>query len=513
MILPMKTTEKTPLDTPKTELEILRAEHAALQENYAEVKEQLAWLIRQLFGKKSEKVISDIGDVQLEFEGFFVEPSTPPKEPKPEPKARRKPVRDGKDSIKLPPDLPVKTIVIDLPEEDKVCKETGLPLVKIGEEVTLKLSHIPGSYFIKEIIRPKYANPSREEQGILCAELPSTIFPKCRADDSLLADILVKKFADHLPLYRISEIMERDNIGISRKLLSQWVMHCGAALIPLYNEMVKKVISSGNIYVDESPINVQAKGGVQKGYMWVIVGGNEANPPYRIYNFSENRCHFHIFKILNDYIGSLHSDKYGAYVTLGKKDQIIWNPCFAHIRRYFFEVESGDLKFCEWVLRQIRYLYMFERVAWSRSPEERLLIRQEKEVPIIDELIKKIKERAVKTDYLPKSKFRKALNYFIGLIPYVKNYTKNANSRIDNNVAERAIRPLTIGRKNWLFFGSLDAGQHSAVIFSLIQTCRGLGINPREYLEDIFRRLMDHNSQKLEELLPDQWLQARQKSE
>ena len=229
----MKTLEKPPLDTPKTELEILRAEHAALQVSYSEVKERLSWLLRQLFGKKSEKVTSGVSSsMQLEFEGFSVETLTSPIQPDPEPKPRRKPVRDGKDSIKLPADLPVKTTIIDIPEEDKICKETGLPLVKIGEEITYKLSHTPGSYFIKEFIRFKYANPNREEQGVFCADLPSTIFPKCRADDSVLADILVKKFADHLPLYRISEIMGRDNIGISRKLLSQWVMHCGAALTP-----------------------------------------------------------------------------------------------------------------------------------------------------------------------------------------------------------------------------------------------------------------------------------------
>ena len=195
-----------------------------------------------------------------------------------------------------------------------------------------------------------------------------------------------------------------------------------------------------------------------------------------------------------------------------KIEGIIWNPCWVHIRRYFFEVEFGDLDFCKWVLRKIRYLYMLEKVAWSRSPEERLKIRQEKEVPIIDNLIQKIRERFEKKDYLPKSKFSKALNYFIGLIPHLKNYTKQANSHMDNNVAERAVRPLAIGRKNWLFFGSLEAGQSAAVLISLIQTCRGLGINPREYLEDVFRRILDHNSQKLHELLPDQWLLNRQKS-
>ena len=208
--------------------------------------------------------------------------------------------------------------------------------------------------------------------------------------------------------------------------------------------------------------------------------------------------------MLDTYEGDLHSDKYGAYVKLAKKNVIFWNPCWAHIRRYFFEVEFGDLEFCSWVLRKIRYLYMLERVAWNRSPEERIRIRKEKEVPIIDELIQKIKDRIVAGGYLPKSKFSKALNYFSGLIPHLKNYTRNAYSNIDNNNAERAIRPLAIGRKNWLFFGSLAAGQSAAIILSLVQTCRGLKINPREYLEDVFRRLLDHNSQKLHELLPDQ---------
>lgn len=154
---------------------------------------------------------------------------------------------------------------------------------------------------------------------------------------------------------------------------------------------------------------------------------------------------------------------------------------------------------------------MLEKVAWNRSPEERLRIRKEKEEPIIDELINKIKSRLLAGNLLPKSKLREALGYFCGLIPYLKNYTKHAFARMDNNVAERAIRPLAIGRKNWLFFGSEDGGEAGAILFSFVQTCRGLGINPREYLEDIFRRLMSHSSQRLEELLPDHWLLAKTK--
>jgi hypothetical protein len=204
------------------------------------------------------------------------------------------------------------------------------------------------------------------------------------------------------------------------------------------------------------------------------------------------------------------SDKYGAYLQLAKQKQITWCPCWAHIRRKFFEAEAGDPVFRSWVLRKIRYLFMLEKVAWARSHEERLKILQEKELPIIEELTKKILDRLGDPNLLPKCKFRGALAYFAGLLPYVKNYTQHPFARLDNNVAERAVRPLAIGRKNWLFFGSTEGGQSAAMILSLVQTCRGLGINPREYLKDIFSRLMSHSNRKLSELLPDQWLLNRQ---
>jgi transposase len=205
----------------------------------------------------------------------------------------------------------------------------------------------------------------------------------------------------------------------------------------------------------------------------------------------------------------LHSDKYAAYQRLAERKIITWCPCWSHIRRKFIEAEAGDPEHRAWVLRKIRYLFMLERVAWARSPEERLKIRLEKETPIIDELTTKIKARLTEGRILPKSKLREALGYYCGLIPYLKNYTAHVFARLDNNVAERAVRPLTIGRKNWLFFGSKDGGKAGAILLSFVQTCRGLGINPREYLEDAFRRLLGHSAKKLEELLPDQWLSAK----
>ena len=217
--------------------------------------------------------------------------------------------------------------------------------------------------------------------------------------------------------------------------------------------------------------------------------------------------------MLKGYTGVLHSDKYGAYETLAQSKQIIWCPCWAHVRRKFFEAEGGDPPFREWVLSRIQILFELEGTAWTKPPDERLRIRQIEEVPIIDELIEKIKERLINGKILPKSKFREALGYFCGLIPYLKNYTQHSNARLDNNIAERALRPLAIGRKNWLFFGSVEGGEAAAVLLSLVQTCRGLEINPREYLEDLFRRFMGHPANRLVELLPDRWLLNRQKGQ
>lgn len=492
--------------------ETLQKENSEMRCRIIHLEEQLAWFKRQIFGKKSERIVSGIDSEQMQFEGFDAQEVKEEEQMVPA-HQRRKPKRNGQDAITLDPNLPVKTTILDIPEKEKVCKETGVPLVRIGEEISHKLAHEPGSYYIKEIIRPKYAHPKKPEGGILTALFPDSILPKCQADDSLLAEIITRKFADHTPLYRIAEQMGRVGVGISRKLLSQWVLRCGMALKPIYETMVRLILDSGNVFIDESPVKLQAKNKCDTAYMWVIVGGQSSNPAYRAYDFRTNRRHNNVLDILKEYRGTLHSDKYAAYQTLAEKKIITWCPCWSHIRRKFVETESGDLKFRDWALRKIRYLFMLERVAWARSPEERLRIRQEKEIPIIDELTQRIKARLHDGKLLPKSKFREALGYFCGLALYLKNYTKHAFARLDNNVAERAVRPLAIGRKNWLFFGSEDGGESGAILLSLVQTCRGLGINPREYLEDVFRKLLGHNAKKLEELLPDRWLQAHKKSQ
>jgi transposase len=498
--------------TLQATLSQVQQENKQLKQTISYLEEQLAWLKRQIFGTKSEKTIKSVDQPCLFEEGFGLSPNPAAEEKQPVPAhERKKPNRNGKDTITLPPDLPVERQVIDIPEEEKICSETGQPLVKIGEEITLKLAHKPGSYFLKEIVRPKYALPKESEGGIHVASLPESLLTRCQADESLLADILTKKFADHLPLYRQSEMFAREGIKITRQTLTNWVVRAGMALEPLYNEMMRQIINSGSVFIDETPIDMldPGKGKVHQAYMWVMCGGKQQDPPYRVYEFYTDRKHANAEKLLRGYGGIVHSDKYGAYEALANAKKIIWCPCWTHIRRKFYEAESGDPKFRDWVLRKIRYLFMFERVAWARPEEERLKIRLEKEVPIIDELITAVKSKLIDGKILPKSKYREALGYFCGLIPYLKNYTQDAYAHLDNNVAERAVRPLAIGRKNWLFVGNEDGGKAAAIVLSLVQTCRGLGINPREYLEDVMRRLMSHSAQKLDELLPVHWLAAR----
>lgn len=500
------------MTTSTITLEQLQKENTELKTQNHYLQEQLEWLRRQLFGKRSEKFVDSQHAEQPFFSGFdAIKAQEPPKKHKVASHERVKPNRNGKDKITLPENLPVERQVIDIPEKEKVCVETGLPLVKIGEEITQKLAHKPGSYYIKEVVRPKYAYPQKSEAGVRTAELPETLLTRCQADESFLADMLVKKFADHLPLYRQSEMLAREGIGISRQLLCQWVIRCGKALKPIYDELMRSILESNTIFVDETPVDMLegSKGKAHQAYMWVVAGGKNVNPAYRVYNFRVSRGHAHLRDILSGYSGIVHSDKYGAYESLANQKQIIWCPCWSHIRRKFVEAESGDPPFRKWILRKIRHLFMLERVAWARHEEERLRIRKEKEEPIIDELIVEIKKKLTDGRVLPKSKFREALGYFCGLIPYLKNYLKHAWAHLDNNVAERAVRPLAIGRKNWLFVGNEDGGEAAAIILSLVQTCRALGVNPREYLEDVMRRLMAHNAKELYKLLPDYWAESR----
>ena len=206
--------------------------------------------------------------------------------------------------------------------------------------------------------------------------------------------------------------------------------------------------------------------------------------------------------------------EYRAYVKLDNNENtnIYWSACWCHGRRYFEEVKALDLALRDNILKKIRYLFMFERIAWLSNSEKRLEIRQKHEKPIVDQIFKALKVKVTDSTLLPKSKLATAIGYMLNYERNFRLYLSDPNIRMENNTAERALRKVVIGRKNWLFFGSRRGGEAAAVMYSLVQTCRVMQINPLEYLTDIFKRLMAHPSNKLHELLPDQWAKVNGKN-
>lgn len=480
--------------------------NATLEAQLKRMQEQLNYFQKMLFGKKSEKFIRN--DNQPLLPGF--EALLKPHEPsagkiRVEAHEKQKPSKSPINTITFPEDLPVERIELDLPQKEKIDPVTQQPLVCIGEEISRKLAKKPASYFVKEYVRKKYASPGKAEEGIKTTSLPDSIITRCCVDESILADVITKKFCDHLPLYRQAEMMLRDGIRISRQTLSTYVSQIGKALLPLYQLLEEEVKASGNIFVDETPVDILAPGTgkTKQGYMVVIAGGLSLNPALRVYKFLETRRHDAFADFFKGYVGVFHSDKYAAYAKEAKTPDKIWAPCYSHIRRKYVESETDPL-FRNEILLELQKLFLIEDKVKESPPEERVRIRQKEAEPIIDLLIHKNKER-LKLPILPKSKIALAIGYFLGLVPYLKNYLKHPYSRLDNNVAERALKLVVIGRKNWMFVGSEGGGEASAVIYSLAQSCRALGINPHNYFDDVLRRIQSHPYNKLTAILPHHW--------
>ena len=302
-------------------IEELIESNRLLMENCALLKEQLEWFKRQLFGQKSERFIS----------GGSEEPYLPGLEPTEEETEeetilvpaheKRKAKSTLINTISFPDDLPKETKILDLTEEEKIDSKTGKTLVCIGEEISRKLAMKASVYFIKEIIRKKYAVPGDADQGIKIASMPDSIIPRCAVEESFLADVITKKFCDHLPLYRQAEIRTRDNIYVSKQTLSSYVIRAGDALKPLYDLLEETIKASGNVFTDETPVDVLAPGTgkTKQGYMTVMVGGASLNPALRVYRFLSSRKHDDVMDWFTDYKGVFHSDKYQAYEKLAKE--------------------------------------------------------------------------------------------------------------------------------------------------------------------------------------------------
>ena len=397
---------------------------------------------------------------------------------------------------KLPEHLERREIVIQPRHLSEGCK-------KIGEEITEELEYEPGKLFVARYVRPKYVKPNNE--GIIIAPMIDRPLPKAIVGPGLLAQIIIDKYVDHLPLYRQMERFKREGINIPYSTIGDWIKNGCALIDPLYESLKKLIVQSNYLHADESPIKVldkDKKGQTHRGYYWVYHNSIDG---LVLFDYREGRGREGPTAILKDFKGYLQTDGYAVYDFFKDEKEIIVLHCMAHARRMFFEAKDNDKAVAEYALEQIGLLYNIERKAKEQQldPEQILQLRQTQAVPVLESLGKWMKETYLKV--LPKSTIGKALGYSITRWTELRLYTTNGNLNIDNNPVENSIRPVAIGRKNYLFAGSHDAAKRSAMLYSLMGTCKLHGINPFIWLRDVLLRIANHPINKIEELLPQNW--------
>jgi len=406
------------------------------------------------------------------------------------------PTKDHPGRTKLPEHLERREIIIEPQEKTEGCK-------KIGQEVTEELEYEPGKLFVNRYVRPKYVKPDNE--GIIIAPMVERPLPKAIVGAGLLAQIIIDKYVDHLPLYRQIERFKREGIDIPYSTIGNWIRNGCTLIDPLYEALKKLIVQSNYLHADESPVKVldkDKKGTTHRGYFWVYHNSIDG---LVWFDYREGRGREGPVEILKEFKGYLQTDGYAVYDFFKQKKDITVLHCMAHARRMFYESQDNDKATAEYALEQMGLLYNIERKAKEQqlTAQQLLQLRQQEAVPVLEALGKWMKEAYIKG--LPKSTIGKALGYSIQRWPELMLYATDAQLNIDNNPVENSIRPVAIGRKNYLFAGSHEAAKRSAMLYSLMGTCKLHGVNPFIWLKDILQRINNHPINKIADLLPHNW--------
>ncbi len=484
------------LESQKSELEQQKAE---LETRLNQMQFQIDQMNRLLFGAKRERFIQNRDENQMVLPFDIEQETAPEKQQETITYVRSKTKRiNHPGRMPLPSHLPVEEIIIE-PAEDT----TGMKC--IGREVTDQLELVPAKLFIKRYIRPKYIKPENEDglkhKGVI-AELPTFPIEKGIAGPGLLAQIMIDKFVDHLPIYRQIERFKREGIKIPSSTINGWQEAVCNLLWPLYENLKHRVLSQGYLQADETPIPVldkSKKGKTHQGYHWVYYSPLEKTV---FFDYNKGRSREGPAKLLKNFTGYLQTDGYSVYDFFGAKKHITHLNCMAHARRGFEKAMDYDKTRAEYAMGMFQKLYDIERIAREEnfSPEQRHALRLDQALPILNELGKWIIE-TYKT-VLPKSPMGKATAYCIPRWDKLMNYLKDGSLEIDNNFAENAIRPIALGRKNYLFAGSARGAERAAMFYSFFGTCKKNDVNPFEWLKKVLEIIPHHKVNKLHELLP-----------
>jgi transposase len=477
-------------------------EHEQLVE---ELRRQLELYRRYVFGPRRERLVEAPGQGHL-FELDVTESiALPPDPPARDPGAPARPRRSRKPDYDR---LPQVRIPHDVPEADKICTHCGETKVRIGEDEARVLEFIPARFELHIHVLPKYAC-SHCCDGVAAPEVPPRPLSGCIAGAGVLAQVVVSKFSDHLPLYRLEDISTRYGLYLPRSTLCDWVSNVANLLKPLYELQKELVQTAPVIWTDDTYVTMLggAEPGSHKGRFWVYIGPLVL--PYDVYDFTEDRKRDGPSRFLANYVGYLQADAFKGYdgIYTGSGGQIIEVACWAHARRKFFEARSASPAEASLILQIIRRLYEVEDRARPLDDAGRLALRQVEAVPILGRLREELDR--LSSRLLPKSSLAQAMTYALNQWPALCRYTEDGRLTIDNNVSERRLRDQAIGRKNWMFLGSVEAGPRAAVLCTIIAGAKRHRLEPWAYLYDVILQLsVDASPESIARLLPDRWALA-----
>ena len=481
---------------------LLLDHHQQLLSNTSEIehlKLVIAKLRRMLFGAKSERVEREIEQLELkleEMETVRAERAV----------AQRTSLNDdaAKPSRRpLPEHLP-RELYTHMPPSH-ACPECGGELRKFGEDVSEMLGYVPSSFKVVRHVRPKLS--CRGCERVVQAEAPSRPIDRGIPGPGLLAHVLVAKYADHLPLYRQSEIYAREGVDLDRSTLADWVGAASKLLRPLVEEVSRHVTAATKLHADDTPVPVLAPGNgkTKTGRLWTYVRddrpANDPTPPAVWFAYTPDRKGEHPRRHLNGFRGTLQADGYAGFHHLYDTGRIREAACWAHVRRKFYDIETAHHSpIPAEAIERIAALYMVESGIRGKPPDVRREIRQSQSRPLLVELRSWFEKML--TTLSRKSETALAIRYALSRWTALTRYLDDGRVEIDNNTAERSLRAVCLGRKNFLFAGSDDGGERAAAIYTLTGTAKLNGLDPEIYLRQVFERIADHPINRIAELLP-----------